>query len=327
MVEVGQVGAAHHELRRRRGHRRADVEQVQPGVEARGHPRADVPAVLVGHAAPRLVAGLAGGGGGAAPPQLLSRPRVVGGDDAGLGARRRHAAPARDDLAVRDDRPRALVRGMGPVVEDAGLPDQLAGLRVEGEDVLVDAGVDDEVVVDGEVPVGRADAGHDALARVVGEVAAVLPEQVPRGGVDGLDDVARVRHVEDAVVDERRALLAAAGAERPRPHHPQVADVVPVDLVEGAVAPAVEGAAPHEPVVRRRRLQHLVGDGNELRGGLCEGVGGGGEGGREYESEERAASTDVLTADSPSHGTRCHLHRFTPRNARRTPPPAAARRS
>ena len=230
-------------------------------------------ALLEGDAAPRLVARLAGGGDGAPPPDLGPGRGVVGGDDAGVRAAPRHAAPPRDDLAAGDDGARRVPGGVRPVVEDRGLPREATGHGVEGEYVVVDAGVDDVPAEDGDVAVG-GQAAH-VLLDVVWGLAAVLPHEVAGGRVDGLDDVARVRHVEDAVVGERRALLAARG-EAARPHHPQRADVAAVDLVEGAVAPAVRRPPPRQPVGRRGVLEHRVGDGNERRGGLGLRTGGGG---------------------------------------------------
>ena len=219
-------------------------------------------AVLEGDAAPRLVARLAGGRNRPPAPQLLARPRVVGGDDAGVRPAVRHAAPARERSPAADDRPRGLRRRVDPVVEDLRLPHLLAGLRVESEDVVVRAGVDDVAAVDGHVPVGLEQVGEDVLLHVLRHLAPVLPDEVAGDGVDRLDDVARVRHVEHAPVGQRCPLLAAR-PERARPDHPQVADVVPVDLIERAVAPAVLRPAPHQPVAGRRVLQHGVGDGHE----------------------------------------------------------------
>ena len=117
--------------------------------------------------------------------------------------------------------------------------------------------------MDGDVAVGVDQAADHVVGQVVGPVAAVLPDEVAAHRVDGLDDVARVRHVEDAVVDQRRSLLQAR-AERTGPDHPEAGDVAAVDLVEGAEAPGVQGAAPHQPVVRVRVLEHGVGDRDEL---------------------------------------------------------------
>ena len=162
-------------------------------------------------------------------------------------------------LAAGDDRPRGLRRRVDPVVEDLRLPGQLAGRRIEGEDVIVRAGVDDVAAVDRHVAVGLQQVRKDVLCDVLRHFAPVLPDQVARDGVDGLNDVTRVRHVEHPAVGQRRPLLAAR-PEGACPDHPQVADVLPVDLIERAVAPAVERPAPHQPVARRRVLQHRVGD-------------------------------------------------------------------
>ena len=268
VVEVLVVDAAEHELRRRRRDRRADVDEVQVGVVARDHPRADVHPLLVGHAAPGLVPRLARRGHERRAPQLRPRRRVVGDDDAGDRARARAAAPAGDHLAAGDDRPRGVARGVDAVVEDLGLPDQLARDRVERVDVVVVGGVDDQPAVDGDVAVVVREPAHDARD-ILGDVPAVLPEEVAGDGVDRLQVVLRVRHVEPSAVGQRRPLLGP-GRQGAGPHHAQVAHVVAIDLVEGAVAPAVERAPPHQPVARRRVLEHGVGDGDErvsVRGG------------------------------------------------------------
>ena len=117
--------------------------------------------------------------------------------------------------------------------------------------------------MDGDVAIGVDQAADRVVGQVVGPLAAVLPDQVAAHRVEGLDDVARVRHIENAVVGKRRSLLQA-GAERTGPDHPQPGDIVAVDLVEGTEAPRVQRAAPHQPVVRIRVLEHGVGDREEL---------------------------------------------------------------
>ena len=166
--------------------------RVQLGVDSRHHPRADMAALLVGYRAPRLVARLAGGGDEPPPPQLLARRGVVGGDDAALGPAPGVAAPARVHLPAGDDRPRGLVGGVHRVVEDLGVPHHVAGLGVEGDDVVVHGGVDDQLAVDGDVAVGLDEGADHVVAEVVGPVAAVLPDEVAGHRVDGLDDVLRV---------------------------------------------------------------------------------------------------------------------------------------
>ena len=263
VVEVRVVDAADHELRGRRRDRRADVDEVQLGVVARDHPRADVLAFLERNTSPGLVAELARGGDEAAPPQLRAGRGVVRDDDAGVRTSLRRAAPAGDHLAVGDDRAGGLVGRVDGVVEHHRLPRHLAGPRVDGDHPGVRRAVEQVAAVDGDVAVGVDQAADRVVGHVVGPLAAVLPDQVAAHRVERLDDVARVRHVEDAVVDERRSLLQA-GTERTRPDQPQARDVVPVDLVEGAEAPTVQRPPPHQPVPGRRVLEHRVGNRHEL---------------------------------------------------------------
>ena len=219
-------------------------------------------AFLERHVAPGFVPRLAGGRNRAAAPHLLAGQGVVGGDHAGVGSAARRATAARDCHSVADDRSRALERGVHLVVEDHRLPDHLAGQSVEREDVVVDAGVDDQVAVDRDVPVVLGQEAANVLRCVVWNLAAVLPDQVAGCGVECLDHIVWVRHVEDAAVGEGRPGLAAV-VERPRPDHAEPADVLRRDLVERAVAPAVRRASPGQPIIRRRVLEHLVGDRDE----------------------------------------------------------------
>ena len=95
VVEVLLVDAAKNELRRGNRDRRADVDLVEHGIEARHHPCADVPTLLHRHVAPALVAGLAFARDRARTPQLLAGCRIVRGDDARLVGRAGLALPAR----------------------------------------------------------------------------------------------------------------------------------------------------------------------------------------------------------------------------------------
>ena len=233
------------------------------------------------------------------------------GDDAGVGGGGGAAASARDDLAAGHDRPRCLQRGVYGVVEDLRLPHHLAGDRVEGHQVVVAGGVEEQAVVDGDGALGGGQPAH-VLAEVVGQVAPVLPDEVAGRRVDGLDDVAGVGHVEHAAVGEGRSLLASL-VQGAGPHQAQVAHVVAVDLVEGAVAPAVEGAPPHEPVFRRRVAEHGIGHRHEVGRRRLRRGGGGLDGepeqdqGRGRGRPHRRGSSESDTVGSSHRGRVRHV--------------------
>ena len=256
------VGATQHELRGGGGDRRAHVDEVELGVVAGDHPGSDVGPVLVGHVTPGLVPRLAWTGDEPPAPELRPGQGVVGGDDACLRSVPRTTASSRHDLAVGDDRARRVTGRVLRVVDDRRFPDELAGGGVQREDEIVVGRVDDEAVVDRDVAVDVGQA-PEVLGDVVGHLASILPLQVTGDRVDRLHDVSGIRHVEHAVVGERCALLAAR-RQRPRPDESELADVVPRNLVERAVAPAVERPPPHEPVRRIRVLEHGVGDRHEV---------------------------------------------------------------
>src|SRR5690606_17784808 len=156
-----------------------------------------VHALLVWHVAPGLVAGLAGLRYRARAPQLLARPRVECGDHAGFRSAFGLAAAARDDLAVRDDRPRAVLRA-GAIVEDEAFPYELAGLGVDRIGPAVRAVVENQIAVDRDVAIGAR--GRKVFADVRRHGTAILPEQVAGRRVVRLRDVVRIREVEHAVV-------------------------------------------------------------------------------------------------------------------------------
>ena len=235
--------------------------EVELGIVARHEPAADVPALVVGQRAPRVAVRLSGRRNRAPPPELAARARVVRHDHAGGRATLGLAAAARDDLAVCDDRARRVLCA-APVVEQLDFPRELARACVERVEIIVGARVDQRAGVDREITV---DGRHGEIFGEIGrQRAAILPLEVARRGVECLNEIARVRKVHDAVVDERRAFLDA-GPERARPHHLQLADIAAVDFDERAVAPQIERAPPHEPVGGIGVLQHRVGDGHESR--------------------------------------------------------------
>ena len=185
------------------------------------------------------------------PPLSPGRAMVESARAAGRSGRRRRrrsrcprgSAPARqagDHRPVDDDR--SVREGVAFLAaRDRRVPARLAGPGIEPDDVRVDGVQDDQVLVDGE-------AAHLRRASPpLVHLAAVLPQEVAGAGVEGLDHVAGVRDIHDAVVHERRR-LRHPGLEAPGPGEPELVHVAPVDLVEGAVAPAIEGAPPAQPV-------------------------------------------------------------------------------
>ena len=210
VVEVRLVVARQRELRRGNRHRRADEDPVQLRVVARHHPRAHVPALRHRHVAPGLVAGLARQRNRARAPHLLAGCRVVRGDDAGVVAGVGLALAPGDHLAVGDDRPGARARALLRL-HHRRFPHHVAGVDVDGVDLIVGAAVDERAAPHRDVAVGAA---VDAFR----QLAAVLPHQVAGLRVDRRDDVARAGHVHHAVVDERRR-FDVARAEAARPHH------------------------------------------------------------------------------------------------------------
>ena len=148
VVQVLLVDTAQHELGGRRRHGRSDIDEIQNRVVAWHHPRPDVPTLLVRHITPRLVTRLARRGYRPRAPQLRTGSGVVRRDDTRLGATPRRAAATGDDFSVRNDRTRGLVRRVLGVIEHLGLPHDATRRGVQSKDEVVNAGIDDQVVID-----------------------------------------------------------------------------------------------------------------------------------------------------------------------------------
>ena len=274
-VQRVAVGAA-RQPRPRLGLRGRPVGEVRGRVVAARNPGVAPGPEHRRQVAPRVAARIARLRHGGRAPQLGAGLRVMGRDEAGAVLVALAAGHAGDDLPVDDDRT-ARVAVAEPVVGHGVVPDHLAGPRVEGDDVGVVRVQEDLVFVDGDRPRACAE-------RIVGrplEALAVLPDGVAGDRVERLHDVQRTRQVHDAVVDDGRG-LRQAGGHRPRPDQPELVDVVPVDLVERAVAPAVQRPPPVDPVGRIGVGEHCVGDRREVAV-LGRGVAGAGEG----EDDER----------------------------------------
>ena len=160
-----------------------------------------------------------------------------------------------DQLAVHDDRSAGGgVLALGAVA-DGGIPDDLAVAGVEGHQVRLVGGHVNVIAVD-------RDAAHRRRGRV-GSVA-ILPNQLAGLGVQGLQHHTVVVHVQHAVVDDGRGLVAEDDAvlHGPAPHQPQIVDVLRVDLIQRAEGVGLVIAPDHQPIGRIRIAQHGIGYGN-----------------------------------------------------------------
>ena len=188
------------------------------GVVGAGHPDRGA-AALPGVALPGVVAGLARTGDGVGLPHLLAAVGIVGGDeaaDAELAAR-----DPDHDLAVHDQRRHGHVVAFLPVGDRLALPGHLAGLGIERDHHRVLPGQVDLVAVQRDAALGVVQ-GAEAL----GQLALVLPDQIAGPGVEREELVVRRGDEHDAVVDDRRRLVARGDAGRVAPHRGQVLDVV-----------------------------------------------------------------------------------------------------
>src|SRR5262249_35549128 len=176
---------------------------------------------------PGLVAGLAGARDGVGAPNLLAGIEVGGVDPA---ADAELAAGAADDGDVADDQRRDGERLGDGGIGDLALPHHLAGRLVEREQAAGERDRDHLGLPQGHAAIVDAAAGHVAGPGAVG-AGIELPLDhafLAAGSVDRIDRAPAVGDVDDAVLDQRRALeiaelvtaAALEAAERDGEHRP-----------------------------------------------------------------------------------------------------------
>ena len=220
------------------------VERVELGVVGPGEPGGGA-AVLDVLALPRLRSRLYPFRHRPEAPRLLAGRLVEGGQEAArafIAARR-----AGDHQAAHGERRRGRAVVLVPVGH-LGVPSQRAREAVEREDVGVVGDHEDEVACHRDAAVGAPGgiAGQALRAR-----APVRPDAAAAPGVERVDLVGG-RHVHDPVHHERRHRQPRGVRQGIRPAGGQPGHARPVDLVEGAVAVAVEPAVVGRPVRLRR---------------------------------------------------------------------------
>ena len=226
----------------------AEVQEIQLGVVRAGHPDRSS-AVLPGVAVrwPCEVARFTRSRHGVEPPDLFSALRVERGDETAdpvLAAGR-----ADDDLVVDDER-RNGQRVAELRFRQRDVPDRLADLRVDRDEMPVDRTHEQRIAEDRQTAID-APTAHSRERR---QARRVHPEHAPRRGVER-DDVVRRKHgVHDAVDDEggRLEFLCRLGGTAclEDPLQLEVPDVPWGDLGEQTVAVAGKIPRVGQPVLR-----------------------------------------------------------------------------
>ena len=245
-----EVVARMHVTGPRRRVARPPERQVELRIVVRREPHRDA-ARLPRFALPALVTRLARSRDRMGLPHRLAVARVKGGDvaaDPELAAR-----GADHDLALGDERGQREVVAV-LVIVDGGVPHDRARLGVEGDEVRIDRRDVHPVPPERHAPVGRVE-----LQQILGQLLLVAPEEVT-GLRPQRDDLLLGRRDEHhAVVDDGRRLMALGDAGGEAPHRHQLLDVRGRDLLERAVSPAAVVAAVHQPVLRLRIEEPLLG--------------------------------------------------------------------
>lgn len=185
----------------------------------------------------------------------LPGARVVRSDRAFLLVEVFAALQPGDDLPAYNEARRGVRESLFGIGH-RDIPGHRAAPRIERHDVSVAGVHENSILVDAQTA-QRPELM--LLTRIGWKLASVLPQQLAGRGIQCLDRAAGVCQIHDAVMNERRRLLVAS-LHRPRPGKTQLPDVLPVDLVERAVSPAVVGATRVKPIRSWRIGQDVVGD-------------------------------------------------------------------
>ena len=237
----------------RLGLRHAPVGEIEIGIVAAGDPGVAAAAERHRQLAPRLAARLSLARHRVEAPCLLAGVDVVRTDEAADAIEARAARQPLQHFVADDDRAaRVDASGVGRCI---GIPKNFAVARAQRHHVGVARRQEDLVV-------GNRDAADAAVARRLVRARTRLPDQTARLSVERLDDVARRREIDDAVVHDRGGLVRARIVHRPHPLQLQVLHVGRGDLIQRAVALALIVAAENQPVSRGRVLEHFGRDGN-----------------------------------------------------------------
>ena len=150
------------------------------------------------------------------------------------------------DYHVLDDQRRAghAVAGFG--IGHLDVPDHRAGFGVESDQMRVYRADEDAVSQHRHAAIHGVAADIDLR----GKNALVMPVGPSGRGVEREDVRGRLAHVHHAIDDNRRRFHPVAGGHLVHPGDLQIGGILPVDLVERAVAPALIGAGVGQPVIR-----------------------------------------------------------------------------
>ncbi len=132
------------------------------------------------------------------------------------------------------------------MVDGNDIPDGVSRLGVECNEPAVDGAEVQLAVVEGDAAidgVAADDAGTGAR-----DFGIKGPQDFAGSGIDRVGDAPQAGGVDDAVGDERRRFQAIGGAQLCAPHQAELADVLLVDLFQGAEALLVVGSSVHRPI-------------------------------------------------------------------------------
>ena len=154
-----------------------------------------------------------------------------------------------DHLTVHDQRPGRVAARL-----DLRLPPHLAGLRANADNITVGRGVKNQILKDPE--------SLGAPANIPRPL--VFPDRRACCRIESAHGARRQCGVHHAVVNKRNRFRRSRGHVEIEDHL-ELSDILFVDLLQRAVALGIIRPAEHQPIIRTRVLQHLLGHRSEPR--------------------------------------------------------------
>src|SRR5262245_60625352 len=171
--------------------RHAPVSEIEIGVVAAGYPGLATLAERVGDVTPGVAAALPALRHRVEPPQLLPGVRIVGADVTPIRLEPGASGQALQNFAADDDRSAAVGETLVPL-SNRNVPHEFARAGIKSRQSRITGGHEHLVLIDGDIAHRARGFGTDVM----------LPDQLARAPVKGLDDVAGINQVNDAVMSK-----------------------------------------------------------------------------------------------------------------------------
>src|SRR6056300_229162 len=174
-----------------RGHGCAHINEIKLRVITWRHPGTYMPALFPVQIPPAVILIAGGTLDSMKFPDFFPGVSIVGGNEAGIRSCRGQTVSARYRHAVYDYWSIALLRGMSTIIKNTGFPFHRARVDIEGNDIVIIAGINNGLVMDGNIT--HCGICTNVITKVLGHFPLVFPKHVTAHRVKCLYYISRVR--------------------------------------------------------------------------------------------------------------------------------------